>query len=405
MRALFLWITSACAASQATDGPRNHPPGDARSNQEETATTGERPLGEGRADASVEFTAPQDGVYVFDTTGSNFHAGLYTVAELYKGPGVSNPEIDVSRPGTTVKRYSGPSTGFGDKPKRETVYGAHLVLTPKADEKVLLIVDGDPRGVEPPQEFDPEGDFILNVALVEEAESNCVDGRDLDDDGDYDCRDSDCLEDEACTARLYLRDTCDGAEFQCGPRFTHAQSISNVRQISHEMKRGESVIAVVDGDSLTPTQGTYVLHITQAEETEQDCTDGFSVDGDHLVDCEDRDCASRAPCAEVACGDGIDGDGDGDLDCRDVDCAFDVSAVRRAAMASTMTETWRSTAMTGSAGTTLSAARRSSQPPRQRSGLVVAPTCRIVAMHRAPWLGAVGPGARYGFDGHATRSF
>lgn len=52
----------------------------------------------------------------------------------------------------------------------------------------------------------------------------------------------------------------------------------------------------------------------------EDCADGADDDCDHLLDCEDGDCALASACGETDCSDGLDDDGDGPADCQDVEC-------------------------------------------------------------------------------------
>ncbi|MCC6873211.1 MAG: hypothetical protein IT378_02790 [Sandaracinaceae bacterium] len=54
---------------------------------------------------------------------------------------------------------------------------------------------------------------------------------------------------------------------------------------------------------------------------ERACGDSMDNDGDGATDCADTDCAARAPCAEERCADGRDDDGDSNIDCADSQCA------------------------------------------------------------------------------------
>ncbi len=95
-------------------------------------------------------------------------------------------------------------------------------------------------------------------------ETNCTDGIDNDEDGDTDCRDSDCPQDASCE---------DAA-------------------------------------------------------SDEICDDETDNDGDGLVDCDDIDCEADDICKEPSnerevCTDGVDNDEDGDVDCDDVDCQND----------------------------------------------------------------------------------
>lgn len=53
---------------------------------------------------------------------------------------------------------------------------------------------------------------------------------------------------------------------------------------------------------------------------EEICDDAEDNDGDHLIDCDDPDCADLCLSVEEACQDGLDNDNDGDPDCSDEDC-------------------------------------------------------------------------------------
>ncbi len=101
-----------------------------------------------------------------------------------------------------------------------------------------------------------EGEFVLNIAELEAAESDCSDGRDLDNDGLVDCVDDDC-------------DAKDGCEEVCGT----------------------GIDEDVDGDV-----DCEDLDCVGDEACEEDCTNGKDDNNNNLVDCDDPNCRQDKAC-------------------------------------------------------------------------------------------------------------
>ncbi|MBX2802463.1 MAG: hypothetical protein KTR31_32585 [Myxococcales bacterium] len=118
------------------------------------------------SDTQIEYTAPQAATYVFDTVGSKYDTAL----SLSTACGV----IDFACNDDWIGLQS------------------QLVYTAKKGETLIVNVDGYGGKT---------GDYVLNIAELEGAESDCTDGRDLDDDGDVDCGDTDCAADPACVTK------------------------------------------------------------------------------------------------------------------------------------------------------------------------------------------------------------
>ncbi|MGK4002973.1 MopE-related protein [Sorangium sp. So ce1036] len=94
----------------------------------------------------------------------------------------------------------------------------------------------------------------------------------------------------------------------------------------------------LDGYTIDPAsganEGPFALNVEIVPNPREVCDDGLDNDGDHHVDCADRDCAAVGACfrcangaapgpefGTVACTDGLDNDCDGAIDCADDDCS------------------------------------------------------------------------------------
>nr|MBX2802700.1 hypothetical protein [Myxococcales bacterium] len=118
----------------------------------------------------------------------------------------------------------------------------------QAGVPVLAVVDGPG--------LSDVGAYTLNVAPLELLETDCADGRDLDDDGSVDCADTDCAFDAACP------EVCD-----------------------------DGLDNDVDGD-LDCADAACAFDAACPEV----CDDGLDDDGDGAVDCLDARCAAEAVC-------------------------------------------------------------------------------------------------------------
>jgi hypothetical protein len=299
-------------------------------------------FGGGAEDYTYSFTAPSDGDYVFDTTGSTFDALVY--AYDFCGAAV---EIACGQPA--------------------------MVLSMTAGQLAIVSVDGN--------DAFSGGDFELNVSALELYETVCDDGLDGDLDGVVDCFDGDCslaanclpvcpdvvmagssatgatvfapsefrgscdfnahqngidspdqsLEftapadgryafvlDPAGTTfptQLYVLDSCGGAELGCADNFFG----NGGEGVVVELLAGETAIAIVDGTG--GTFGDYALEVVPAVDT-QTCASALDDDGDGAAGCLDRDCIFDPACIED-CGNGFDDDLDFAFDCADLRCAND----------------------------------------------------------------------------------
>lgn len=310
------------------------------------------------ADASVQFTAPADGTYVFDTTGSSYDAGLYRVSDL---------------DGDTVLTVAASGRDRG-------LVGAHLALTLTSGEVAYLILDGDPAGALH-WPFDPAGDFLLHAQLEQATEGSCFDGRDADNDGLLDCDDGDCWLDPVCeedctngeddngddridcvdpvcslsaecqsicpdvdatttgTHAVPLAGQIDNHQGSCGYfayylpdatiDFTAPEAGTYVFDAANSpfqpaamyllddcggqelecstvwldgfpsastrwLEAGQSVTVVVEGYT---ADDVFLVDILLAEESESICDDARDLDADGLVDCSDPDCECDGSCA------------------------------------------------------------------------------------------------------------
>ena len=205
----------------------------------------------GSSDVSLEFTAPATGDYVIDTVGS----GYDTTLVVLDGCGGSELACSDDHLGFTAP-----------------VSQVRVSLT--AGQVVVLVADG--------HGLDDVGSYVIGVAPLEASESDCADGRDLDDDGLTDCFDPDCGLDPLCA-----EDCIDG--------------IDN------------------DNNGLTDCFDPDCVYAPGCPES---CSDGIDNDSDGDTDCADLACSLDISCVEI-CADGIDNDGDGDTDCQDAFCSAD----------------------------------------------------------------------------------
>ncbi|MEC8023444.1 MAG: hypothetical protein VX223_05880 [Myxococcota bacterium] len=138
-------------------------------------------------------------------------------------------------------------------------------------------------------EYRAQGNDVYNLLQV------CHDFIDNDDDGQFDCGDSDCQN---------IKENC------CSREFTDARCSDGIDNDQN---------GFTDCGDWTCSRGAYVTVCD--ETTEKTCSDGIDNDGDGLFDCRDDDCEGLPVCAEVTCDDAIDNDGDGTADCLDPDCS------------------------------------------------------------------------------------
>ena len=119
-------------------------------------------------------------------------------------------------------------------------------------------------------------------------EQDCNDEVDNDGDGAYDCDDTDCAADPAC-------------------------SLEDCAAPGDE-----------DGDGAADCDDADCADYPDCQTPAEDCGNGADDDGDGNADCDDRDCNSDPACQPVEdCSAPGDEDGDGDPNCLDSDCATD----------------------------------------------------------------------------------
>jgi hypothetical protein len=276
----------------------------------------------------LSYTAPFEGIFFFDTAGSQVNTVLYATTACENG--------------TELACHDAPGSDR-DRIRLDLLEG----------EEVIVVVDS--RGM--------VGDWQLNLAAYSTIEHDCADGVDNNLDGLVDCFDPQCAGiDEACTiggacpeftantvpitvsgdlalmndnstppcgrflangrdarieftapadgvyrfdaqdslvdATLWLSETCGGAAAECD----YYTSPGAKGWIEREMTAGQSVIVHVESES---NPGTFNVDIDEVLVSEADCFD--------------NDCQDLPECAEI-CGNGFDDDGNGATDCRDSLC-------------------------------------------------------------------------------------
>lgn len=161
-------------------------------------------------------------------------------------------------------------------------------------------------------------DFWLSAVegaprLTHRREWVCNDAVDDDEDGVFDCEDSDCEDSPLCDEVVCddrIDDDGDG-DIDC------ADAACQRSELCVEEICDDGIDNELDG--LTDCEDPNCAR--RAPCYEELCDDGVDNNGDELADCEDPACARRAPCFEERCGDGVDDDGDGAIDCEDTQCA------------------------------------------------------------------------------------
>ncbi len=149
-------------------------------------------------------------------------------------------------------------------------------------------------------------------------ETNCTDGIDEDEDGQTDCRDTDCATTAACPQPEDCNDGKDNdkdGSVDC--KDTDCTSDASCdREICSDGIDNDGDQAV---DCLDPDCSGLPLCQVPSEI----CTDKKDNDQDGFVDCADSDCATIPVCkATEICSDAKDNDGDLAVDCADSDCAL-----------------------------------------------------------------------------------
>ena len=263
----------------------------------------------GASEVQISYTAPETAGYVFDLVGSDFDTVLYLREACTNNILACNDDWI----GLSSQVAGGLNAG----------------------ESVTIVVDGF---------ADREGSFVLNVGRLEDNESDCADGRDLDDDQLADCADPDCADSPLCVENCgdgidndgdFATDCFDSAcsgDPICGPEDcddgvdndANAATDCADAACAHDVSCIEDCTDGVDndGDGRTDCVDVYCdLDPACAE----DCTDGVDNDGDSATDCFDGACSGDPICGPEICSDGVDNDADYATDCADVDCALDAA--------------------------------------------------------------------------------
>jgi hypothetical protein len=237
---------------------------------------------EGAPDVIYTWTAPADGLYVFDLRGSTYDTELILLAG-----GCGGAALDCN-------------DDFFDLQSR-------LQRMMTAGETVAIVIDGY---------ADSFGAYTLNIGTA--APEDCSNGTDDDLDDAIDCADFDdcdalpmCHETGAqCTDML---DNDGDGSADCG------DSDCDGEAACHELGAQCTDMLDNDGDGSADCADFDCRADPSCVER---CGDGLDNDGDGDVDCDDFDC--RTACLEVGnCGDGVDNDGNGLIDCADMDCSCD----------------------------------------------------------------------------------
>ncbi|MBX2802304.1 MAG: hypothetical protein KTR31_31780 [Myxococcales bacterium] len=180
----------------------------------------------GNSETTIEFTAPLWATYVFDTVGTT----PGSVGDLYLLDGCTGAELECG----------GQLSTSVDGSWRQ------ITRTLQTGETVVLVVDDVVNDT-----------FTVNIDISGNTETECTDGRDIDDDGYADCLDDDCATDPACI------EICD-----------------------------DDVDNDLDGDF-----DCWDSDCSADAACWEDCADGIDNDGDTLIDCDDVDsCSTQQPC-------------------------------------------------------------------------------------------------------------
>jgi len=276
------------------------------------------------ADVAFTWEAPADGTYVIDTFGSDFDTVLYLLDEC------EGEELACNN-----------NAGGGNQ--SEVVYEA------TEGEVLVIVVDGAGGG--------STGDFELNIEAIETG--LCDDGEDNDDDGDTDCEDSDCWEDEACFAWACPSD-------DLGTSIGNAVATGNTEDDGVQSAWGSCGGGGSTGDPrggvfapdvaytwTAPETSTYTFDLSDSDyDTLLYVFEGLDCSGDEVACDDDGGSGNRSEVEIEAergdsfvivvdgwnasagdyeldidaveagyCDDELDNDGDGDVDCDDGECA------------------------------------------------------------------------------------
>ncbi|MEQ1565734.1 MAG: hypothetical protein ABMA64_08865 [Myxococcota bacterium] len=294
--------------------------------------------GAGGAEVVYLFTAPTDGVYVFDTVGSSVDLLL-----------------------AAFETCDGPELGCDDDGAGGL--DAMLRLPLSAGQTALVQVEA----------YEDGGDYVVNVSPADPTEVDCANGLDDDLDRWPDCLDDDCAAAPTCAplcpdgelsaapavfegSTLGRTDEHGGYCTDFGPNsdytvaFTapaHARYLFEATGVGFgavlsvrfgscdayeswcvrpgdaswfDLTAGETLYVDVTGQF--GAAGPFTLAVDPYPLVEADCTDGEDEDLDYWWDCGDPDCDLDPACFED-CANGSDDDGDGRVDCADGGCAAD----------------------------------------------------------------------------------
>jgi hypothetical protein len=291
---------------------------------------------------ALYWVAPEDGIYTFDTFGSDFDT-LITLFDAQCGGAELTCNDDTMRAGA---------------PQSWSLVKAEL----RAKQSIIVVLDGRASSA---------GNVVLNINAAPSGSGSdgnnegttpsaekCDDGIDNDGDSTIDCHDDDCKFDATCLAStcpsatlqgvgvplaegfisegvqtlqgscggagnektflwtaphdgvftfgtagslfattLYLRDgTCNGAELKCGKAMQGDQPVLAVL-----LRADQQIIVVVDSDE--NAVGRFAVNIWD-EGPAEICNDSIDNDLDGVSDCSDADCALENHCLASTCPNG-----------------------------------------------------------------------------------------------------
>ena len=193
----------------------------------------------------------------------------------------------------------------------------------------------------------------------------CNNNIDDDGDGDIDCQDNDCVDEDVCdTDGDGVNDDvddcpdyagteangCDATETSCDDNLDN-DGDGNTDCEDSDCGVSDDCVPDSDGDGVNDSLDNCINYAgTEAngcDVTETFCDDNIDNDGDGSIDCDDSDCNGVTACdsdgdgvnddiddcpnyagtesngcdaTETICDDGIDNDGDAAIDCKDGDC-------------------------------------------------------------------------------------
>src|SRR3989344_3566847 len=145
------------------------------------------------------------------------------------------------------------------------------------------------------------------------------------------CNDKTCSAGKTCEIQPNTFDCDTGAKKYFAASSCTEQGISGECVFCGELLCGDVKDNDNDGKFDCDDSDCQGDNACQSDDFELLCDDTMDNDSDGTIDCSDEDCHASAHCAgestESFCSNGLDDDGDGELDCSDPDCASDLGCV------------------------------------------------------------------------------